>query len=161
MSGGNLVRVDPAARRALATALSGLAAGRLTNDQFEDRIPSSSDRAVSELARSAWMLYDDMFEHRLVGNRRLPREGRREVAKWILFLRSDHPYTWPPGPGLTVALLNVVTMGALSRILGRRWTRGSEEAFWPFPSEAAFERARVPVPVTGTAGESDGPITTQ
>jgi hypothetical protein len=55
----------------------------------------------------------------------------------------------------------VVTLGALSRILGRRWTRGQEKAYWPFPSGAAFERARVPLPVAGTAQESDGPITTQ
>ena len=86
---------DISARRRTAELLRQFAAGRLTNDQFEDAIPHSRDRAVREMFLFAWGFYDDLFEHRLRGRRRLSPEQRRVFARCCLFLHSGLPYQWP------------------------------------------------------------------
>jgi hypothetical protein len=89
--------------KALALALRRLATGRITNYEFEDAIPFSTlDFGVKNVARQSWYLYSDLREYRLRGTHSLTREGRREVARWLLFLRTEREYEWQPrkpGPG--------------------------------------------------------------
>lgn len=85
------------ARRRAAELLRQFASGRLTNDEFEDALPDFDDQAIRRMFRFAWGLYDDLSIHRLRGKYRLSRLDRREVARWVLFLRSGLPYEWPKG----------------------------------------------------------------
>lgn len=126
--------VDRVGRTSLALALRKLAAGRVSNYEFEDQlgreIVSSRDMGVKAIRWAAWMLYDDLHEHRLSGVHSLGRAGRRHIARWILFLKSDVEYEWPELPTWLQALLllpNILTVGLLGSAI-RRWgpPRGCE-----------------------------------
>jgi len=73
-----------------------LAIGRITNEEFEDRRPTSKDVALFEVYfYGLWPLYDDFAEHKLLGRWALTQEGRAWVARIVLFLRSGFPYRYP------------------------------------------------------------------
>ncbi|MCA9280587.1 MAG: hypothetical protein H6812_09410 [Phycisphaeraceae bacterium] len=81
-------------RRRVAEALRHFAAGRTTNREFEralETTPSSGfyDPVLDSVEHFAWLMYDDFETHRLDGKRKLSREARRAIARWVLFLRSD------------------------------------------------------------------------
>jgi hypothetical protein len=96
--------INRAARDQLSRSLKLLVAGRISNDQFEDGIPETSqDAAITAFANMAWLLCSDMKEHRLVGRHSIGPSERREVLRWILLLDSDFEYRWPKMhlPGLS------------------------------------------------------------
>src|SRR5687768_10006252 len=82
-------------RRPAARLFREFAAGRLTNDEFEDAWPQSADPAIVEIFDTAWHLYDDLREHRLVGRDTLSPPTLAAVQRWIRFLETDLPYGWP------------------------------------------------------------------
>ena len=88
--------IDREGRRKAATLLRSLASGRITNAKFADRWPVSPDSAVEEVYWAAWKLFSDLREYRLAGPDRLTKAERRVVARWVVFLRTDLPYSWPP-----------------------------------------------------------------
>jgi hypothetical protein len=139
------VIIDRAARNNLAEAARALLAGRITNDAFEERVPSSDDPAVSETFYMAfWQLYD-CATHRLVGRRRVPSATRRELARVILFLKSDQPYAWPvPSAArrLRMLLANLLTLGFANRAFRARFATAGDIRVWPFVDVAAFDAAR-------------------
>ena len=96
---GQHVMVDRAARDELGRAIRRLVAGLSTNDQYEDTLSAglrrSRDLGVRSIRLAAWHLYDDLHEHRLEGRYAIGRAGRRRVAHWVLFLKSDLEYEWP------------------------------------------------------------------
>ena len=93
--------VDSDARRRLAELARHLVAGRITNDDFEELRPSSSERALHEIYfYGLWPLYDDFITHHLIGRWALTADGRAWVARIILFLRSGQPYRYPHLTGL-------------------------------------------------------------
>ena len=91
--------VDVLARRRYVKHLRSLATGRITNFEYEDAVNESvdfgKDGVLRVMYRYAWNLYDDLHQHRLVGEYALPKEARREIAKWIVFLYTDLEYRWP------------------------------------------------------------------
>jgi len=138
--------VDRASRRRLAELLRQLVAGRITNDEFEDRIPRDSpDPAIGAVfGDGAWCLYDDLHEHRPVGRYRLSRKARHEAARWILFLETDLEYEWPVLPmwkRLALTLASLATLGLLAIIMRRRNSRNAQLAVWPFRTPNAYEAA--------------------
>lgn len=138
--------VDRDARDKMVLLLRRLVTGRITNDELEDQQPSSrTDPAVSAIFyRGAWGLYSDLHEHRLAGRHRLPRETRREVARFILFLKSDYEYEWA-FPRLWQDLLwsaaGLLTLGLAGRLYWRRMGRQGPVRVWPFLRQEDFERA--------------------
>src|SRR3954469_3482873 len=95
------VPIDARARRQAAEVYRHFAAGRLSNDELEASLPSSREWALDDIwFRGMWPFYDDFHEHRLSGPYRLTPEGRRYVARIVLFLRGCHPYRWPRTTGL-------------------------------------------------------------
>lgn len=95
------------ARRAYAELLRHFASGRVTNFEFEEQGEQiertfGADAAVNVIDAAAWYLYDDLKEHRLGEGGRDVSETRREIGRWILFLRSDLPapetHRWSEGP---------------------------------------------------------------
>jgi hypothetical protein len=139
--------VDRVSRDQLAKAIRRLAAGLITNDAFEDSTRScrrSLDTAVRSLRRMAWTLYSDHRAYRLEGRDRLRKTDRREIARWIVFLKSNVEYEWPDLTGWTWLLLafpNLLTFGAIGRLV-RRWhdQRGDVDA-WPFIRGQDLKRA--------------------
>lgn len=91
--------VDREARDKLAELLRQFASGRVTNHEFEEQwyFPTRSrDKGIAEVEHAIWCLYDDLREHRLTDDERMTPELRRQIATWILFLKTDLEYEWPP-----------------------------------------------------------------
>jgi hypothetical protein len=114
--------IDRTARDALSEAIRALVSGSISNVEFEDRVPRRSrDPAVYEVFFcGAWSLYDDLHEHRLVGKYHLPSKARPEIARWILFLKSDYEYEWPLATGFVGSLWILCTLVSLGTLLPLR-----------------------------------------
>lgn len=74
-----------------------LAAGIIANDQFDDEaldeyLYGRDDAALPELATLGWLHYSDCRTHKLRGRDALSRQERRELARAILFLKTDQEY---------------------------------------------------------------------
>ncbi|WP_143707314.1 hypothetical protein [Uliginosibacterium sp. TH139] len=129
--------IDRLARDKFAELLRHLVAGQISNDEFEDNLPlGSSDRAVSAIFwNGAWMLYDDMREYKLTGKYRLPRDAKREVARWILFLKTDFEYEWPRIQGIfrfPWYLIVIFTLGLVIPIARYKLHQAGDISVWPF-----------------------------
>ena len=136
--------VDPPSRRAAAVALRQFAAGRITNDELEDRWPKSSDRAVRVLREAAWLRYSDLREYRLTGSDRLPTLVRKQVVRWVLFLHGELPYEWPvPSTTQNLArdLVSLITLGVAERLWTRQLRATGELEVWPFIRRSDFRAA--------------------
>ena len=137
--------IDRASRRTVGELLRHLAAGQITNDQFEDRLPrDSADAAVAEIRQQAWFLYSDLREYRFVGRDRLSNKHRREVSRRILFLQSDLEYEWPRTSTITAALLfiaNLCTLGWAGRVSAARFKRHGDVDVWPFIRRPQYDAA--------------------
>jgi hypothetical protein len=128
--------VDRAGRDALAELIHHFVAGRITNDQLQDNVPESSDCSIWEIFWNAlWGLYDDFHEHRMTGRYYIPNDSRSDLARCILFLKSDLEYEWtpyPPEPKALSMLVSLVTFGLANRIMARHWRRQGDHTLWPF-----------------------------
>ena len=91
--------VDREARRKYAVLIRQFVSGRMTNDEYEDRVDGITydkrDHAILEVYLLIWTCYDDLKTHRLTKQWRLDRPARRQVAQAVLFLQSDAEYQWP------------------------------------------------------------------
>lgn len=158
--------VDRKHRDLLADAIHELIIGRISNDEFASRVigeygmnPLKSpdrwqDAAIGPMVERAWCLYSDDNEYRLSGAYSLTREVRAEVLRWILFLRSDSEYEWPPirfinpffaSASISGCLLSLLTLGMWGRAEAKRsfeeWIKSGEFSVWPFHSLSEFEQA--------------------
>jgi hypothetical protein len=137
--------IDTIARRRMAELARHLAAGLISNDEFEDARPDSSEKGLYDVYFCGlWPLYDDLFTHKLRGEHALTPEGKKWVARIILFLRSDVPYRYPPVTGLRALAelpLSLITLGWFGRVLTRHRRRHGEQSVWPFYSKHEYERA--------------------
>lgn len=89
--------VDRKSRIQLALALRRLAAGRITNDEFDDEAfamfcDRTDDPALAELSTYGWLHYSDLWKYRLRGQHALSREARKGIARAVLFLKTDDEY---------------------------------------------------------------------
>jgi hypothetical protein len=153
--------VDMVKRNLLADAIHELVAGIKTNDEFQEFLwdhgfqflvaPTRyQDASIGPILDSAWCLYSDATEYRLVGRYRLPRENRRQVLRWIMFLRADLEYEWPAfrfiNPTLVSllgCLLSLLTCGIWANQKSRRefakWRRAGDYEVWPFLRRSDYE----------------------
>jgi hypothetical protein len=137
--------IDMQARTELAQAARWLVGGRITNYQFDDRIPNSPDPAVREIYNQyLWLLYCDMREYRLAGPDKLQSQERDKVLRCVVFLKSGVPYCWPvlsraKSAGLTI--LNLVTLGLAGRLYFRHVSAAGDIALWPFLSASQYADA--------------------
>ncbi|MEA2017662.1 MAG: hypothetical protein U9N59_04370 [Campylobacterota bacterium] len=106
--------IDRISRDKLALALRRYVSAKITNDELDDLGLSYQDVAVYELHRDSWYLYDDMTEHKAIGQYRVSKENRTIIARWILFLQSDREFLWIKTSPKTV-LLNILSFGAYFR----------------------------------------------
>lgn len=138
--------------RAIAL-LRAFAVGKLTNDEFEDRydaildtrpVRAWEDRALWALKTIVWYCYDDLSTHRLDGKYALTKEGKKNVARWILFLQTNLPYEWKRHDFISFhdGVFNLVTFGWWSRREAAKFEKIDWE-IWPFRRPADFEHARI------------------
>jgi len=150
----SLHAVDAAARREYASLLRHFASGRITNREFESRMPDWREITRHEMDRAVWPLYDDFHEHKLAGDYRVTPEGRQFIARMILFLRSDLPYRWPRLTGLAqlpATLLSIFTIGRFGEWWFRYRAPNGDQSVWPFFTRAEYEDAlRNPLYLRGT-----------
>jgi len=138
--------IDRDSRNALAEAIRALASGAISNFEFETRIPTRSlDPAIDAVfSGGAWFLYSDLSEYRLIGRHRLPRTAKSEIARWVLFLKTDLPYEWPTLTGLSRLLMTIfafVTLGLSSHVYRRTFRRYGDFEVWPFARRSDFDGA--------------------
>jgi len=153
--------VDRSDRERLAVRLRRLADGRITNDDFDEEVPSDSpDRGVQEIARFGWTLYDDLRHYRLRGRDALNRATLRRVGLCILFLHSSNEYDWPRHPklGAIGIFLSIVTLGRFDlrhhNDAWVRWFGAGDLSVWPFLRWDDFERAQRAPRLLGGRGEA-------
>ncbi|TLY21350.1 MAG: hypothetical protein E6K64_11985 [Nitrospirae bacterium] len=136
--------IDREARNKLTELLRRLVSGQITNYQFGDSFPlNTRDEACWAVRDQAWMLYDDLSEHRLVGRNAVSKPNKRIVARSILFLYSDLEYEWPVHPcvGLKRLIAAIFTFGILPRHFDRKWQAAGEFHVWPFICQNDFEES--------------------
>ncbi len=150
--------IDRNARDRLAEAMRALASGLITNDEFENsRLPhGAEDVAIREVySKGAWMLYSDLHEYRFTGNSKLDDATKAEVARWVLFLKTDLPYEWPASSALlslAILMANLLTFGVANRLFTSRFHAYGDISVWPFISESDYEIAlRFPPYLVGKA----------
>ncbi|WP_157372603.1 hypothetical protein [Photobacterium marinum] len=134
--------IDRKARDELASLIRSLSSGQITNDEFEDRIPSSEDMAIREIAwLGAWGLYSDTKEYKLRGKNALCSTDKSMVARWVLFLKSDFEYSWPT-PTLKERILHKLSFGFLGKSIRQQNSIDGDLQYWPFVDQAQFNAAK-------------------
>lgn len=137
--------IDRHARDRLGEAIRALASGQISNDEFERRVPRSSDPAVRCVyADGVWFLYSDLWGYRLKGERRLSAEQKAEVARWVLFLKTDQAFEWPqPSGWVRMGLLaaSLLSFGLAAKIYRRSYQSRGDWPVWPFISRGNYEQA--------------------
>ena len=146
--------IDAQARSKLAELSRSLVAGLITNYQFDDRIPTSSDPAIHEIYnKTFWLMYCDLRQYRLKGRDRLSPQVREVAARCILFLKSRLSYSWPVlsrPAAVLLTIANLLTLGIAGRIYSHRATHGRDISYWPFLSSEQYSAAlRSPAYLSG------------
>lgn len=134
--------VDREARDGYAELLRHFAAGRVINwdyDVASDAFTETADHAPGHIYNEVWPIYCDLRKHRMTGDFRLDKVGRRVLARFVVFLQSDLEYEWPVPSGRRF-LLNLLTLGLWG------WLKplprcGGDESVWPFFRRSDLERA--------------------
>jgi hypothetical protein len=131
----------------------------MTNAEYEARYDEidSDDPAIHGVFCRAWHLYDDFKTHALTGEHALTKQGRREVARWVLFLYTDRKYRWPKihmlgWSGCALEILAMVSWGLLGGAADahywsatwaarRRPDAKGDPTNWPFFRRSDLEEA--------------------
>lgn len=153
--------IDREARRGLGRLLKQVASGRITTCDYQELVEplmKSDDHSVAQLARATDIIFDSLWDDvRYTGKRALKKEGRREIARWILFLHSEceskkKDPAWSCLFFLIFMALGFLTCGILWLFLlvvqpliesVRKWTRWKD--VWPFKD---FEDYQVALKMT-------------
>lgn len=141
------MNIDRHSRNQLAEAIRALAAGLISNDDFErNRMPHNrTDPAINEIfSNGAWRLYSDLREYRLTGKNKLDDQTKEEVARWVLFLKTDLPYQWPVHTlreTFVRFFSNIITLGMASRYYENRLKLLGDTGVWPFLRRSDLEAA--------------------
>lgn len=137
--------IDRNARNKLVKAMRTLASDLITSNEFEDhRLPSSKeDMAIFEVfSEGARHLYSDFKEYRLAGIHRLDKETKNTIARWILFLKTDHPHEWPVSTRKQASLrllANFFTLSMANRYFIHKYRACGDVEAWPFFRRTDYE----------------------
>lgn len=132
--------IDRDARKITAEKVRHFINGGIDNFEFEDSEPTTNDEAVLAIFSTLWLFYDDFKKHKMVADHAIPKNTKKVMARWLMFLYSNQEYEWPsiPHPGA-----RPLEHGFLSKILGgpekeSKFMRQGSYEFWPFISEEAY-----------------------
>ena len=130
--------IDRPKRDNMAHSLRLLATGQITNDRFAGSLDlRSEDAAIWRIYKDgAWSLYSDLKEYKLAGRDKLPREVKRNVARVVLFLKSDREFEWrePAWYMKTLMLVSgILSFGLVSSWLYKHsWAKQGDVNAWPY-----------------------------
>ncbi len=137
--------IDRKSRNIFAALIRKLAAGLITNDEFEEQllgnVDSEDDAIRNVFDYGAWSLYSDHKEYRLKNNDALSSEDKAYAAKLILFLKSDYEYMWPPIIEAR-SILHRLSFGLLGKMNKCNLSEIGDINSWPFLNEEQFEQAK-------------------
>jgi hypothetical protein len=107
--------VDMKSRVSAANLIKEFAAGRLTNDEFDEQYPDSEDRGAQTIGQVLWLSWDDRFTHRLEVEYQHTDQQKALFYRCIAFLQTELEYTGPsPGGSVLDA-----AKGAWKRLVGK------------------------------------------
>ena len=136
--------IDREWRDRIACALRRFASGHLDRAGFDHVMWGawrSLDPAVVALEDAIEWAFLNSGPNRLVGRHALTAEQRRNVARWVLFLRSSEPYAWPIRESGVMAILRAIgTLGISWRANVDAWVHAGDRALWPFVSSSQLSR---------------------
>lgn len=129
---------DLSARKDYARTLRAYFTGRITNRQYEERIPLGDHPAIDYFEHNfVWYEYDDARTH-THSFKNLAPEGKETLKRMMLFLYSDLPFEWPVFVSKRPVFLNWLTFGWAGRRYDERKfafdSHGSMDTF-PFRNE--------------------------
>ncbi|NSX55630.1 hypothetical protein [Parasulfitobacter algicola] len=142
--------LDIKARREAAQIFRNFLNGKITNDDFENQMPTTHDRAIDAIWDTAWLFYDDFKTHHLKGRYAMPSDQKRACIRWILFLHSSLEYKWPdlylPGwdPSLRIKKSfwqRIFSLDALPTDKAKAFLCSGHYAVWPFISVIDYKSA--------------------
>lgn len=136
--------IDRTARNKMAELLRHFMTGSITNFVFEDKIPPSKDPVISAIESSIWCFYDDLKEHKLDNEQVLPKEIKKLMSRWIMFLYSDEDYQWP---SMSYPGIRPLKHSMFSKLFGRpakekKFMSYGDYNVWPFINEGSFNNAK-------------------
>jgi hypothetical protein len=143
--------IDRPSRDAFALALRRYAGRRISSDDLDDLVLARTDDAgLTAIKGVAWTLYSDLDDHRAEGRYALTLAQRKDIARWIFFLRSEIEYAYPAHLPEKYVLarafapvLNVLSFGAFGRWLvskDRAFSDAGDLSVWPFESRRQLRR---------------------
>jgi hypothetical protein len=117
--------------------------GDITNYQFEEGIPDSEDSGIWPIVSSVWCFYDDTIEHKVEDRSPLSEDNKEMFMRWILFLKTDNEYEWPP---ISYPGIRPLEHGIFSKLFGKKlkeekFISSSEYEVWPFYNKESYEMA--------------------
>jgi hypothetical protein len=160
--------VDKIRRKKLAEHLRHLAAGVITNDDFETRVmkdvsygrlpeqyykakqAKEDDAIMVPLLSLSWGLYSDNVRHTLRGKHQLNKEDSTIIARCILFLNSELEYEWTDFNGQLSTLnllLMLLTLGFYKKPRQQKelefieWQKQGDYNIWPFFNQEDYNTA--------------------
>lgn len=134
--------IDRRARNKLAELLRSFATGLITNYEFEDSIPLSEDKAIDKVFfNGGWLLYCDLKEYKLKGKDVLEKIEKKEIARWVLFLKSNIEYSWPHVPFHKRALY-FISFSLFGTSYKKAWSEIGNVDVWPFLNANQFAKAK-------------------
>ena len=128
-------------RRRYAELLRQFMSGRMTNWDYEDasdEVLDASDAATWGVHSQVWFTYDDLTRHWIGRRHGMTAEGRRDVARWVMFLRSERDYEYR-SLGFVQGLLRVLSLGLFQP---PDLNPGAERDYWPYYRRTDFETDR-------------------
>lgn len=133
-------------RDQLALALRRYVAGRISNDDLDGIVVDWRDRGAVAVKQMAWGLYSDIEHHYTTGGHAIGREGKKVIARWIVFLHGDSEYLWPDYSFRQIVNwpFNLLTLGWWERRKEHRrkeFEEAGDFAVWPFVRTADLNDA--------------------
>ncbi len=153
--------VEREARRELRRALMGLITGRISEEDFSEALDElyiwdTDDEAVNKFL-SLWMSSGNPIEDFRLWRPVTParfrlndaayrrtRAGRRDAARWILFLQTGEPLVYPDTRDARAfwgGVVSALTLGIV-RVRGATRAARTDWNVWPFLDTTALEAAR-------------------
>ena len=165
--------VDLQRRKNLARHLRHLSTGQISNDEFEERVmedvtygwlpeqyyraeeSKKDDAVIRPILEFSWCLYNDTYNHKLKGRHRLSDRQLKEIARFILFLRSELEYQWDyvdlTNPVIRFSfkdlLKSIMSLGQHYRDLKLKreeefelMKKSGDFEYWPFKTKEDYER---------------------
>lgn len=144
--------IDRAARDEFVLALRRYAGRRISNDELDDLVTQrTADVGLAAVKSAAYTLYSDLETHLARDKHALTKTQKKEVARWIVFLKAAASYTYPEHSAEKLTLLralrpfvSVLTLGGFGRwidSIDRKFAEAGDLSVWPFASRAQLRAA--------------------